>query len=209
MTDLIDHNRNVYPEVTPDAIADAIEAADLTGMSDPGDTVELPGGFTLKLWLEPDQDTTINDFDCYGRVEWVHYRDGHAQRPATMDGAARKLETDYPYVLWWQPRDEIKGDPEAIEAEASYVADIVRYGYTIVGLELLAPSERVGRPWVNTVSTGDGVALHDAILPLVANQCLGGVETVSLWHPSGHLTQVLAELASEMAWDLRQAVASQ
>lgn len=102
-------------------------------LTDDGDVFELAGGRSLRLRIDTDQDTEINDYDCYGKIEWIargHYQD---PRPEGFDGRARKLwGSSHPF--WWQPWE---GATEAQIAEAApSIRELAEYGFKLVGLEL-------------------------------------------------------------------------
>lgn len=152
-----------------------------------GDTETLPDGRVLRLRLEPDQNHSVNDYESDGRIEWTRRNDYGAVRPSTMDGSARVIDTDWPYDLWWQPPGkEIIGDTPWDDAtmrrEAARVADLVRYGFQGVILELVGHTpgqgaDAYGRPVVVGVAS------------------VWGIE----WDvDAAHLAEVVAELAAEV-----------
>jgi hypothetical protein len=108
-------------------------AAATAALGDDGDIFELADGRSLRLRIEVDQDTEINDSDCYGKVEWIqrgHHRD---PRPEGFDGRARKLwGASDPF--WWQPWE---GATDAEIAEfVPRIQELAEYGFKLVGLEL-------------------------------------------------------------------------
>lgn len=112
---------------------------DFHDLSDDGDTFDLPDGRTLKLRIEVDQDASINDYDCYGKVAWVESRRfGYAARPDGFDGSAVKLwAPQNGDQFWWMPyRDEVGGIYDTPEARA-IVEDLMAFGFKDVGLELI------------------------------------------------------------------------
>lgn len=133
-------------------------AAATAALSDDGDTFELAGGQKLRLRIEVDQDTEINDSDCYGKVEWIQR--GHHQdpRPDGFDGKARKLwGASDPF--WWQPWD---GATDAQIAEfIPLLRELMEYGFKVVVLELLE---------VTTDSRGGEHEVE------IDRACLGGVD---------------------------------
>ena len=147
-----------------------------------GDTETLPDGRVLRLRFEPDPNHSVNDDESDGRIEWTRRNDYGAVRPSTMDGSARVIDTDYPYSLWWQPPGkEIIGDTpwddDTMRREAARVADLVRYGFQGVILELCQGADAYGLPVVVGVAS------------------LWGIE----WDIStDDLAEVVAELAAEV-----------
>lgn len=110
------------------ALAEATAA-----LTDDGDTFELADGRSLRLRIDVDQDASINDVDCYGKIEWIQR--GHHQdpRPLGFDGRARKLwGASDPF--WWQPWE---GATDAEIAEfVPQIQELAEYGFKLVGLEL-------------------------------------------------------------------------
>ena len=80
---------------------------DLTGLTQHGDTLELDDGRMLRLLVEPDQDTSVTDFDCYGRFEWTRENDYGPVRPHDFTGRARILKHSWHESLWWEPYEEL------------------------------------------------------------------------------------------------------
>ena len=147
-----------------------------------GDTETLPDGRVLRLRFEPDQTHSVNDYESDGRIEWTRRNDYGAVRPSTMDGSARVIDTEWPYDLWWQPPGkEIIGDTpwddDTMRREAARVADLVRYGFQGVILELCQGADAYGRPVVVGVAS------------------LWGIE----WDISAdYLAEVVSDLAAEV-----------
>lgn len=93
------------------------------------------GRVTVTVALDQDHDTTLDDYDLYGKIEWIDRYRGAPQRPDGFDGAARILwpQSDR---YWWQPPEYLKGDPDIIEAVAEQVQDIVNHGFTMMSVTL-------------------------------------------------------------------------
>ena len=108
-------------------------AAAMAALTDDGDTFELADGRSLRLRIEVDQDASINDYDCYGKIEWIargHHRD---PRPSGFDGKARKLwGASDPF--WWQPWEG--ATEEQIAEAAPQIRELAEYGFKLIGLEL-------------------------------------------------------------------------
>ncbi len=99
---------------------DTLEAWDIEGH---------PG---FRARFTPDYDTSINDFDYYGKVsEYFDYWRGHRQpRPDGFDGSARKIQVDRSGYVWWQPpKDGPKVDTEEFKELALLVERILIDGY--------------------------------------------------------------------------------
>lgn len=124
-----------------------------------GTTVTLPDGRLLRFTVTPDYDTSINDSDCYGRVEQVmNDRDLGLpkERPAGFDGAAEKISCYSGGTFWWQPpighygipRDQWASDPELRQKTRSIVKDILEFGFSVFNLELCSGTDAYGKPIV-------------------------------------------------------------
>lgn len=128
--------------------------------------LDLPSGGFLRITTEPDHYTTVNDFGCYGRVEWSHRKNymGYAIRPEGFDGAAEKLDTDRGSVLWWQPytpdkaaRRQWHTDPEYRRTMRRLVRDIVAYGFQVWRVEYCHGTDAYGRDVVRDFATLGGI----------------------------------------------------
>lgn len=77
----------------------------------------------------PDEWSAINDYDCWGKVEWCD-RGMFPKRPDGFDGAARKLWTRSD-PFWWQPPEGITPDTPGIDFDelVGDVRAIVEYGF--------------------------------------------------------------------------------
>lgn len=116
----------------------------LYSLSD-GESMELPDGKVIRCRIEVDQDTQINDFDCYGRVEWVG-RDRESARPAGFNGAACKLWARD--AFWWQPPSDLKPGDDAYASLRAMLPELVEYGFIGVVVELCEGHDRYGKPIV-------------------------------------------------------------
>jgi hypothetical protein len=151
--------------------------------------VTLADGRLLRLCRDHDTDTSINDYDCYGRVEPVReqphsYRD--APRPEGFDGAAVKIIDAWGDRWWWQPTLELWGTPRAEwhadaerrRREIDNVRDLLTWGFGILRVELCQGTDAYGRPIVVDYAT------------------VGGIE------PFGDDTDVVADLLAELGVDV-------
>ena len=160
--------RDVLPEILAEAL------------TDDGDTVEHDGR-TYRLRVEPDFDTRVNDFDCYGRTE--HYSHDYryrrdTQRPADMDGNAEKLDFHDGWI-WWQPPTRecgLQRDEPGFDKMREQVLDIVRWGFQVLILEQLDPDpDAYGRPVVRHVASVGGVE------PFTSGEYLAGIVADLAW----------------------------
>lgn len=141
--------------------------------------MELPDGRTLRLRIEPDTDSSVNDYDCYGKTSQYAYdyvRDSHAPRPDGFDGNAEKIEVDRGYWVWWQPPKDIPRSSEHFPKFRQNVIDLLQMGFMSVGLEVL-----------------DGTDAYNQSI-VVETQWLGGVDTTE----NGYLAEILSDLAAEL-----------
>lgn len=141
--------------------------------------VGLEDGRALRLLVEHDPDTDINDYDCYGKVAWVG-RDRNtglpSNRPEGFNGRARKLWTRSD-SFWWQPPSDVRD--EDLRDMAHHVSELVEYGFRCYVVELLGQEE-------DTDAVGHR--------PVLGVNALGGVDTED---PS-----YVQEIVGDMARDL-------
>lgn len=151
-------------------------------------TATLPDGRVLRLTEEPDCDTRISDFECYGSVEMCHTdRDTGqtAERPKGFDGMAEKIWDVYGTAYWWQPTPRLWGIEPADwyandamrRASRQEVIDLLSFGFKVITLELCEGTDFYGRPIV------------------IAAQSISGVECMA---DAGHLACIAQDLAYEM-----------
>jgi len=168
----------------------------LDALTDDGDTYEVDARLTLVLHIEYDPDTSINDYDCYGRTERYSHRyyngEQRTPRPDDMDGSARKIEVDRGDWMWWQPSDDMKSAkawggppdeyPAALRAHIDLATDLLRGGFKMVGLEL---RERVTDSWGHTHTV------------TVDQQWLGGIDSLDNGYIRTIISDLLVELVSQ------------
>ena len=147
---------------------------DLSTLCEDGDTLMLEDGRVLRLKIECDQDTSINDFDCYGKVEWTRINDFGSVRPANFSGRARIIDTDYPCNLWWEPYEELT--EVQIREEKPRVLYLVRYGFKGVILELCHGNDYYGK------------------LIVIGCASLWGIDSLD----NGYIHDVVSELTGEL-----------
>jgi len=164
----------------------------LEALADDGDTAELDDGRTLRLRIESDP-SDVRDLwsdDCYGAVAWVEDRPRNdygypPDRPEGFDGNAEKLGIGRGYDrFWWQPPADVARGTEQFRALRTLVSDLLEFGFSNVGLEVLEGEN----------------AYHEAIVVNAA--WLGGVEPWSYGEREvldDILSQLLPELGLEVA----------
>lgn len=131
-------------------------------LRDDGDTVTIGPRHAVRLVIRPDMDTSINDYDCYGKIEWIDRGHHRGNRPDGFNGAAMKLwGSSDPF--WWQPPAGIT--TEQAREESSFIRELAEYGFSLVGLELLEVVEdslggdhtvEVDAAWLGGVDSVDG-----------------------------------------------------
>lgn len=126
-----------------------ITQEEATGIAANG-KVDLPGGYTLTLVEEPDEYTTLEDFDdTYGKVAPVGRTNtwGRSVRPEGYDGMAMIIHS-YHSAYWWQPpadlRDEWNTNNEIRYTWATTIRNILDYGFTRYVLTLTKTCECCG-----------------------------------------------------------------
>lgn len=147
-----------------------------------GDTIQLSERFSLRLDIRPDEDTSIEDYDCFGKIEESRRTNdyGWPVRPDGFDGAARIVDRDRFSVTWWQPWEG--ASEEDAKKFLPTLSDLRNYGWDLIGLTL-----------VEHVSDSCG-GTHEVD---VTTAWLGGVEAMcedsyrsevasDLWHEIRH-----------------------
>ena len=161
-----------------------IDDIDLTALTDDGDTIEIGERHRLRLRIEVDEVSSINDYESDGRVEWCNDRDPHAPRPDGFTGAAEKLWAPQNCgAFWWQPWDakEWAALPDDVKRRERWrICRLMAFGFKQIGLEL---QEQItdsfsGEHWVEIatewLSGVDG--FYPEIVPDLAGQ-LPDIET--------------------------------
>lgn len=122
-------------------------------------TVDLSDGRKLRLSEEPDYFTSIDDYDCYGKLAHIpRHRREHPVRPDGFDGFARKVWTHDGECFWWQPPDDLRtAKRESVYIEAAdgtihrhpeayrdpvgqmerTVRDLLAYGFLVLRVQVL------------------------------------------------------------------------
>lgn len=167
---------------------------DLSALNDDGATLELDDGRTLRLRIETDQDWSIDDSDCYGRIGWGETNEGgNPVRPAGFDGGAEKIDT-LGGPVWWQPPTDLMIQRGTAEWSAyrSFLGDLISFGFKSVGLELLEGEDHYGRPIVVGAAWLGGIDTLDQ--PWAVRDERGEPQYVQ----NGYLAEIVSELAAEV-----------
>jgi hypothetical protein len=138
-----------------------MRVTDLSDLTDDGDTFELTDGRTLRLRVESDPHTSVNDFDCYGRVAEVERGpwDGHNKpRPQGFTGRAVKLSIPNGPDYWWEPYYESETQ-QAYNGpkERQMMIDLLSHGFYGLIVEILNGTDAYGRPIVTNVASLWGI----------------------------------------------------
>lgn len=125
-----------------------------------GDIVLLPDGRTVRLRIEPDHDTIINDFDCWGKVGWEQYDRsmGYHRRPDGFDGNSERMSYGNSDPYWWQPPADgpKRGTPE-FDALRREVQELCEFGFVVLILEVLDGDDAYGNGIVVNYTALGGV----------------------------------------------------
>jgi hypothetical protein len=112
-----------YSQLTTDSILELVQRRSL----------DLANGYSLKLTSSPDDCSTIDDFEAYGKCLWSDGR----QRPPGFDGSAEVLDRSRGSRLWWQPYREGK---QVYKDCRSAVCEILEYGFYVYTVSLHGPA---------------------------------------------------------------------
>jgi len=121
--------------LTKEQAAEVMRTADYQHWSD---ALELPGGYTVRAKIEPDCDSNLEDSgDWYGRIEWdrTPRYNTQPQRPASMNGAARKIQTR-DGATWWQPPADVVKDADSLAKLEARVRGYFGEQWSYVGVVL-------------------------------------------------------------------------
>lgn len=129
------------------------------GLYDDGDTAVVDG-HTIRLRFEPDMDVSINDYDCYGRVDYGT-RDpysGDFRAPADFDPERTERLTILNDLVWWERPEDFDALPADSQSDFRWhVSHLVSFGFTVVVLERLDGTDYYGRPVVVDATALGGV----------------------------------------------------
>lgn len=121
--------------------------------------IELGHGEFLRFTEEPDTDTRLGDFDCYGEVYHIWRGRGQSERPDGFDGMAEKIHTQYD-SFWWQPPADLKErwhNEQTRKVWRNVVRDILSYGFVVYRVELCRGTDVYGKPIVVGYGTIGGI----------------------------------------------------
>ena len=147
---------------------------------DDGDTVEVDG-WTYRLRVEPDMDSSINDYDCYGRYDYgtTNRYTGKSVPPADFDLDRTERLTILNDLVWWERPESFETWTPANQSEMrSLVGDLVSFGFSVVFVERLGDKDAYGS------------------FIVLDYDCIGGVDTQSAG----------TEIAGELLDTLRERV---
>jgi hypothetical protein len=98
-----------------------------------------PGDSRWIATIWQDNDASINDFDCYGKVSQYayDYTDSResTRRPEGFDGSARKIQVDRGSWMWWQPYRDEDGKVYDSPEDVREVRDLLEMGFRGVSVE--------------------------------------------------------------------------
>lgn len=154
----------------------------LTDLYSDGDIHDLGDGHFLRLRIEPDLDTTLDDYaDCYGRIGWgmKNPATGREYRPEGFDGNAERLSIMHD-VIWWQPPADVPRDSETFNQIRDLVRDIASFGFSRIVLEYGHGADAYGRLIVRDYASMGGVE------PLVDRE---------------HVASILGDLVADLTID--------
>ena len=142
-------------------------------------------GVLWRLRIETDEDTSINDEDTYGKVEYVVCDRNTGRplpRPKGFTGRARKLTTYRGDAFWWEPPywEGQDWDAETWCKETQHVRDLMTWGFKVAILERCQGKDAYRRPIVTHF------------------HALAGVDTID----PEYLRQTVDELLAEIEYDL-------
>lgn len=155
--------------------------------------------FALSARVFPDECVTVNDYDCYGKVEpGVRGYNDHGRngaRPKGFDGRARKWDTR-DGVLWWQPPDDLRSPKKGGFATTEEWRDALDKLYSLV------------RKLCERGFYGVVVELHETLTDsrgkthevVVGSQGLWGIDSLK----NGYLRETVKELTEELLSEFSQ-----
>ena len=133
----------------------------------------------LRLKIEADQDASINDFDCYGKVNTDRLRTndyGYQMRPDGFTGNAERLYYGNDGPWWWEPPTDVKRSDPGFRAFRDTVRELLAFGFKGVILELCEGDDAYGRAIVRNTAS------------------LWGCDSLE----NGYLLEVVGELVTEL-----------
>lgn len=126
-----------------------------------GKNVLLSNGMTLRARQEPDEDTSISDYeDCYGLIEFFKrsaYLDEPETRPDHFDDNAEIIHFHRDPPAWWQPPADIVGNENLMSNTRRILREIVDFGFSRWVLELCDGYDAYGKNVVRDYESVGGV----------------------------------------------------
>lgn len=163
-----------------------IEALDALTEHDDSYEFEADDGreFVIKLHIEHDPDTSINDYESYGQLSsWTPNNDWGSRRPRGFGPLARIICRDRHSTMWWQPTPELWGsdkpwDGPTFEADWIIAKTLFEDGFYQVGLSLHETvtdslggehNVEVRSTWIGGVDDASPTYLRDLVSDLLAD----------------------------------------
>lgn len=113
-------------------------------------TVTLDNGLIVKYRTEPDNDMSVNEWDCYGKVaprETNRYSGRKSERPEEFNGSAEIIHTQFD-EFWWQPPTDLKAtwkkDMVQYRAMRQSLHDILQWGFDMYFVEICQGTDAYG-----------------------------------------------------------------
>ena len=139
-------------------------------------TLDIGGGYLLRFRMEPDDATSVNDFDDYGKVHHC-YRDNDSRRPEGFDGMSEKISTPYD-TYWWQPPEDLRSGWHNYEHKRhlrNALLDVLTFGFSVYIVELCHEADAYGRPIVVDYNSCGGYE------PLMSDDDIAGELVNIVW----------------------------
>lgn len=118
--------------------------------------IEINDDYLMRFRQEHDDCTSINDWDCYGKVAHI-FRD--RKRPECFDGMA-EIISSYQDQYWWQPPEDLRKGWDTYEHKNTLraaVRDILDYGFMIYIVEICRGKDAYGNAIVVEYATLGGI----------------------------------------------------
>lgn len=89
--------------------------------------------YCLEYSEDFDDYLSVNEFDCYGQVQWAD------DRPMGFDGSAEIIDRGRNGKLWWLPYRQGKKVCNSSK-ERQVIMEICTYGFRVITLKLIGPA---------------------------------------------------------------------
>jgi hypothetical protein len=154
------HPREDYNMTTQTLTTERL--AEIASVLDDDKPYTLDDGRIVRLRVEPDYDSDLNDYDYLGKYAPVepdryYYVYPHAPRPASFDGRARIIRLRDVNVWWQPPTDYEKCDRSVRDSIYRTACDVLEYGYTVYIVEVCEGLDGYGRPIVRDFTALGGI----------------------------------------------------